>query len=200
MHLKSFKQVQVCSHIFPPSSHFASNTTMKRANESTSLHRSNLKKLNRSGVGAHCAKDVNKVNRNGKSSSLGHASSESECNRAFSLIPRVLRFLLPPVISPGKEDHSSLKQSVVTRGSSESRLGCASFNWLSRSMMVAKICKYESQDDMIPKTQEDQLKYLMDKFTLTNLKTAYHVTAGKIGVDMSSVMLPYKVQKDTVIS
>ena len=67
-------------------------------------------------------------------------------------------------------------------------------------MMVAKICKYESQDDMIPKTQEDQLKYLMDKFTLTDLKTAYHVTAGKIGVDMSSVMLPYKVQKDTVIS
>jgi hypothetical protein len=53
---------------------------------------------------------------------------------------------------------------------------------------------------MIPKTQEDQLEYLMDKFTLTNLKIAYHVTAGKIGVDMSSVMLPNKARKDTIIS
>jgi hypothetical protein len=67
-------------------------------------------------------------------------------------------------------------------------------------MTVAKIRKYKSQDDMILKTQEDQLEYLMGKFSLTDLKTAYHVTAGKIAVDMSSVMLPNKAQKDTVIS
>jgi hypothetical protein len=45
-------------------------------------------------------------------------------------------------------------------------------------MTVAKICKYESQDDKIPKTQEDQLEYLMDKFSLTNLKAGYFVTSG----------------------
>ena len=67
-------------------------------------------------------------------------------------------------------------------------------------MTVDEICKYKSQDDKIPKTQEDQLKYLMDKFSLTDLKAAYFITSGKIGVDISSVMLPNKAWKDTVIS
>jgi hypothetical protein len=67
-------------------------------------------------------------------------------------------------------------------------------------MTVAEICKYKSQDDKIPKTQEDQLKYLMDKFSLTDLKAVYFVTSGKIGVDISSVMLPNKARKDTVLS
>jgi hypothetical protein len=111
---------------------------------------------------------------------------------AFSLIPGVPRLPLPPVVSPGKEVRSSSKQSVGMRGSSKSRLGCASINWLSPSMMVAKICKYESQDGKISKTQEDQHEYLMDKFSLTNLKVAYFFTSGKIGVDISSVMLPNK--------
>ena len=67
-------------------------------------------------------------------------------------------------------------------------------------MTVAEIREYESEDDMIPKSQEDQLEYLMDKFSLADLKSAYHVMAGKIGVDISSVLLPYNVRKDAVIS
>jgi len=43
-------------------------------------------------------------------------------------------------------------------------------------MTIAEIRKYESEDDMIPKSQEDQLEYLMDKFSLADLKSAYHVT------------------------
>jgi hypothetical protein len=66
--------------------------------------------------------------------------------------------------------------------------------------MVAEICKYEFQDDKIPRTQEDQLEYLMDKFSLTDLKAAYFITSGKIGVDISSVMLSNMAWKDTVIS
>ena len=67
-------------------------------------------------------------------------------------------------------------------------------------MTIAEIRKYESEDDMIPKSQEDQLEYLMDKFSLADLKSAYHVTVGKIGVDISSVLLPYNARKDAVIS
>jgi hypothetical protein len=172
---------------------------MKRAaNSSSSLHR-NPKKVNHSSAGKYRAKNANDVIQNGKLSSLGRASSESECNRAFSLIPGVPRLPLTPVVSPGKEVRPSSKQIAVTRGSSKSCLGCVSINWLSRSMTVAKIRKYESQDDKIPKTQEDQLEYLMDKFSPTNLKAAYFVTSGKIGVDISSVMLPNKARKDTVI-
>ncbi len=81
-------------------------------------------------------------------------SSESERDQAFSLIPGVPRLPLPPVVSPGKEVRSSSEQSVVTRGSSKSRLGCASMNWLSCSMTVAKIRKYESQDGKISKPKK----------------------------------------------
>ncbi len=107
---------------------------------------------------------------------------------------------LPSVVSPDKEVRPSSKQSVVTQGFTKSRLGCASITWLSQSSMIAEIRKYESQESMIPKTQEDQLEYLMDKLSLTNLKAAYFVTSGKIGVDISSVMLPNKTRKDIVIS
>jgi hypothetical protein len=50
-------------------------------------------------------------------------------------------------------------------------------------MMLSEICKYESDKERIPKTTEDQLEFLMDKFSLPKLKSAYYVTAGKIGVD-----------------
>ncbi len=164
--------------MFTPSSHFAWSTTMKWAANSLSSIRRDSKKVNHSGAEKYCAKKANDVIQNGKLLSLGCASSESERDRAFSSIPGVPRLPLPPVVSPGKEVCPSSKQSVVTRGSSKSCLGCASINWLSRSMTVAKICKYESQDDKIPKTQEDQLEYLMDKFSLTNLKAGYFVTSG----------------------
>jgi hypothetical protein len=173
---------------------------MKRAaNSLSSLHRDS-KKVNPSGIGKYCTKNANDIIQNGKLSSLGHASSESERDCVFSLILGVPRLPLLPVVSPGKEVHPSLKQSVVTRNSSKSCLGCVSINRLSLSMTVAKIYKYQSQDNKIPKTQEDQLEYLMDKFSLTNLKAAYFVISGKIGVDISSVMLSNKVRKNTVIS
>ncbi len=67
-------------------------------------------------------------------------------------------------------------------------------------MMLSKIHKYESNKKCIPKTTEDQLEFLMDKFSLPDLKSAYYVTAGKIGVDPTSVMLPYNAQKDAVVA
>jgi hypothetical protein len=114
---------------------------MKRAANSSLSLCHDSKKVNHSGTGKYRAKNANDVIQNGKLSSLGHVSSESERDRAFSLILGVPRLLLPPVVSPGKEVRPSSKQSVVTRGSSKSPLGCVSINWLSHSMMVAKICK-----------------------------------------------------------
>jgi hypothetical protein len=92
---------------------------MKRAANSSSSLRRDSKKVNRSGAGKYCAKNGNDVIRNGKLSSLCHASSESERVRGFSLIPGVPRLPLPPVVSPGKEVRPSSKKSVVTRGSSK---------------------------------------------------------------------------------
>jgi len=94
----------------------------------------------------------------GKSSSGGRTSSLPERSRLLSLVPEVPRFPVPSVVSPGKSVRSFSNQCIVTLGSSESRLGCASINWLSCSMTIAEICKYESEDDMIPKSQEAQLE------------------------------------------
>ncbi len=173
---------------------------MKRAGDSSSLDRSDSKKRQiRSNAERRKSKHANE--QGGKSSSADRASSLSERSRSLSLSPEVPRFPVPTVVSPGKSVRSFLNQSIaVKHGSSKSRLGCASINWLSCSMTIAEIRKYESEDDMIPKSQEDQLEYLMDKFSVADLKSAYHVTAGKIGVDISSVLLPYNARKDAVIS
>ena len=173
---------------------------MKRAGDSSSLDRSDSKKRQiRSNAERRKSKHANE--QGGKSSSADRASSLSERSRSLSLSPEVPRFPVPTVVSPGKSVRSCLNQSIaVKHGSSKSRLGCASINWLSCSMTIAEIRKYESEDDMIAKSQEDQLEYLMDKFTVADLKTAYHVTAGKIGVEISSVLLPYNARKDAVMS
>ena len=176
------------------------NITMKRAGDSSSLDRSDSKKRQiRSNAERRKSKHANE--QGGKSSSADRASSLTERSRSLSLIAEVPRFPVPSVVSPGKSVRSFSNQSIaVKHGSSKSRLGCASINWLSCSMTIAEIRKYESEDDMIPKSQEDQLEYLMDKFTVADLKTAYHVTAGKIGVEISSVLLPYNARKDAVMS
>ena len=194
----------VTHHTFHSKTHFyfsllTINTTMKRAGDSSSLDRSDSKKRQiHSNAEQRKSKHANE--QGGKSSSADCASSLSKRSRSLSLIPEVPRFPVPSVVSPGKNVRSFSNQSIVKHGSSESRLGCVSINWLSCSMTVAEIRKYESEDDMIPKSQEDQLEYLMDKFSLADLKSAYHVTAGKIGVDITSVLLPVNAQKNIVMS
>ncbi len=176
-------------HLFHSKTHFyfssltINTTTMKkRAGASSSLDRSGSKKRQNFSKSKQ-RKSKLASEQGGKSYSAGRASSLTERSRSVSSNPKVSRFPVPSVISPGKSVRSFLNQSIVKHGSSESRLGCVSINWLSCSMTVAEIRKYESEDDMI-QSQEDQLEYLMDKFYLADLKSAYHVTAGKIGVDI----------------
>jgi hypothetical protein len=66
-----------------------------------------------------------------------------------------------------------------------------SINWLSKAAMVKEIRKYIGYDE-VPNLQEDQLEILMDKFIIQELKQAYLITLGKIGVEhYTSVMLSY---------
>jgi hypothetical protein len=67
-------------------------------------------------------------------------------------------------------------------------------------MTLSEIRKYKSDKERIPKTTEDQLEFLMDKFSLPDLKSAYYVTAGKIGVDPTSALLPFNGRKDAVVA
>jgi hypothetical protein len=93
-----------------------------------------------------------------------------------------------------------IKKPGSDRNIDNNRLACGSINWLSLSATIAEIAKYVCQDDNIPKFQEDQLEFLTDKFTLQDLKQACLIISGKIGVDYTSVMLPYNAHKDVVMS
>ncbi len=153
-------------HTFHSKTHFyfsllTMNTTMKRAGDSSSLDRSDSKKqqirsnaeqrksnhANEQGGGKSSSADrASSLSERSRSccdaSSGGRASSLPERSRSLLLNPEVPRFPVPLVVSPGKSVRSFSNQSVVTLGSSESRLGCASINWLSCSKTVAEIHKY----------------------------------------------------------
>jgi hypothetical protein len=74
-------------------------------------------------------------------------------------------------------------------------------SWLNQDATLKEVCKYVKYDVDIPLTQEDQLKMLMEKFSLAELKSAYFVTMGKVGLeDPSEIMLPNNALKETVIS
>ena len=64
-----------------------------------------------------------------------------------------------------------------------------------------EVCKYVKYNVDVPLTHEDQLKMLMEKFSLAELKSAYFVTMGKVGLeDPSVIMLPYNAHNESVIS
>ena len=67
-------------------------------------------------------------------------------------------------------------------------------------MVYKEILKYECNEEKIPKAQEDQLEYLLSKFTSPDLKVAYYSIVGKLGLEYTSVQLPYNPKKDVVIS
>jgi hypothetical protein len=53
----------------------------------------------------------------------------------------------------------------------------------------------------VPLTQEDQLEMLIEKLSLVDLKSAYFVMMGKVGIeDPSEITLPNNARKETVIS
>jgi hypothetical protein len=105
----------------------------------------------------------------------------------------------PGAINESKNDRSYLKQIVATCPSRVSTLSCIAIDWVSPSMTQAEISKYLTDEDSVPKSTEEQLEFLMNKFPLPELKTAYYVTAGKIGADLNSVNLPSNARTDAVV-
>ena len=137
----------------------------------------------------------------GRASALSNSSVASPIKgRAIVSSPSKMSKDVPTIVSPTKSDRSSKAVPSQASSSTVSRLHCASINWLSCSMVHAEILKYESNENEIPKCQQDQLEYLMSKFGSPELKVAYHCIAGKLGLEYTSVQLPYNPKKDTVIS
>ncbi len=127
--------------------------------------------------------------------SLLEETAEREWAVSSSLVESLIT---PKVVTPGKDNCSS-KSFESTKFSTEDRLKCAAIDWFSPTMVTAELLKYESDEDKIPKVQEDQLELLMQKFKLDNLKATYYMIAGKIGANEDSVLLPYNAGAKIVI-
>jgi hypothetical protein len=94
----------------------------------------------------------------------------------------------------GNQVHSAIKNHP-------GHLQCIAIDWLNKDATMNKVCKYVKFDVDVPLTQEDWLEMLMENFSLTELKSAYFVTMGKVGLkDPSEIMLPYNARNETVIS
>ncbi len=132
--------------------------------------------------------------KHGKSSAFKQVDSEVESNlEPASLFWKSSVFVATLSCVPSKIWSKPLKKTGSDRGNSKNHLACASINWLSWSATIAEIGKYVCHDDEL---QEDQLEFLMNKFTLQDLKQAYLITLGKARVDYASVML----RKNVVMS
>ena len=77
-------------------------------------------------------------------------------------------------------------------------LSSIAIDWLTPSIVRAELRKHISDDESVPKSTEDQLDLLMNKFPLHELKSAYYMTMGKLGADVKSVNLPFNARIDTV--
>jgi hypothetical protein len=128
----------------------------------------------------------------------------------------------PSAITPSKEDRrlarlrSSTKRAISSKGSrrtqrddvidskksatsvSDPPLSCIAINWLSPTEVRVELEKHLSNDESVPTSTEDQLEFLMNKFPLPELKSAYYLTMGKLGADVKSVNLPTYARTDVV--
>jgi hypothetical protein len=94
----------------------------------------------------------------------------------------------------GNQVHSAVKNHP-------DHFQCIAINWLNQDATMNEVHKYVKFDVAVPLTQEDQLKMLTKNFSLTELKSAYFVAMGIVGLeDLLEIMLPYNARKETVIS
>jgi hypothetical protein len=111
-----------------------------------------------------------------------------------------------PAANGGQSACDTTIVSVVSRNQSKSKsnviyLKCIAINWLNQDATKKEVCKYVKFDVDVPLTQEDQLEMLMEKFSSADLKSAYFVMMGKVGIeDPSGIILPNNTHKETVIS
>jgi hypothetical protein len=111
-----------------------------------------------------------------------------------------------PAANGGQSAGDTTIVSVVSPNQSKSKsdviyLKCITINWLNQDATKKEVCKYVKFDVDVPLTREDQLEILMEKFSLADLKSAYFVTMGKVGIeDPSGISLPNNACKETVIS
>ena len=111
-----------------------------------------------------------------------------------------------PAANGGQSSGDTTIVSVVSPNQSKSKsnviyLKCIAIDWLNQDAIKKEVPKYVKFDVDVPLTQEDQLEMLMEKFSLADLKSAYFVMMGKVGIeDPSGIILPNNACKETVIS
>jgi hypothetical protein len=111
-----------------------------------------------------------------------------------------------PAANGGQSAGDTMIVSVLSLNQSKSKSNviypkCIAINWLNQDATKKEVCKYVKFDVDVPLTREDQLQMLMEKFSLADLKSAYFVMMGKVGIeDPSEIILSKNARKETIIS
>jgi len=101
-------------------------------------------------------------------------------------------------VSTSNKRHASSKHNKSAKSVPIVTLGCIAIDWLTPSIVHAELLKHLTDDESVPKSTEDQLDLLMNKFPLPELKSAYYMTMGKLGADVKSETLPFNPRTDAV--
>ena len=101
-------------------------------------------------------------------------------------------------VSTSNKRHASSKHNKSAKSVPIVTLGCIAIDWLTPSIVHAELLKHLTDDESVPKSTEDQLDLLMNKFPLPELKSAYYMTMGKLGADVKSETLPFNARTDAV--
>ena len=130
---------------------------------------------------------------------MSHASSKHKSKAA---LPSSIALRKAPFekseLSKSNKRHASLKYSKSAKLVPVTTLGCIAIDWLTPSIVHAELLKHLTDDESVPKSTEDQLDLLMNKFPLPELKSAYYMTMGKLGADVKSKTLPFNARTDAV--
>ena len=190
----------------------------KKLSSTVPLYNGDFRKDHRSVSGHRSSKATDDTGRHGKfvSSVYSHsdrlhsgppmAVTPSKEDRASS---RLKSDTTVPSSSAIKRDFTSKGSRKTQRDNvthsrksatsvSDPPLSCIAIDWLSPPVVRAELQKHISDDESVPMSTEDQLDFLMNKFPLPELKSAYHFTMGKLGADVKSVNLPTNARTDAV--
>jgi hypothetical protein len=81
----------------------------------------------------------------------------------------------------------------------EPKLAAYDIDWFDSTSTQIKCLKHSSSTNL-PSTQEEQLTFLLSKYQLSDIKTAFADTIGKVGRAARKVFYPLPLCKEKLIS
>jgi hypothetical protein len=105
------------------------------------------------------------------------------------------RLLLTDIEKPKKKT----PEDPITKTTKEARLAAYKIDWFNSASTKNKILKHLSIKNL-PATQEEQLAYLLGKYTASDIKTAFADTISKVGEAARKAFYPLPLRKEKLVN